>query len=135
MARGLAALGRGPDSQLVHMSNSEIGGLQHLAHMHGGSLTRNPRTGLVEAGWLSAILPDLSVQLSRTGVGAPLAGLIVGAGDTAITGDWKQGLMAGLGAFCVGNSRGFSWAGSYRWCGRDAAATTGPGSGCGCNDR
>src|SRR6267154_302893 len=131
MARGLAALGRGPDSQLVHMSNSEIGGLQHLAHMHGGSLTRNPRTGLVEAGWLSAILPDLiGAALVATGVGAPLAGLIVGAGDTAITGDWKQGLMAGLGAFGGGQlAGGLAGLGATGGAGADAAATTGAGAG------
>ncbi len=100
MGRGLAALGRGPDSQLVHMSNKEVDGLQRLAMAHGGSLTRNPHTGLLEAGILASILPDIAgVALAATGVGAPLAAGIVAAGDTAITGSWKQGLAAGLGAY------------------------------------
>ena len=100
MGRGLAALGRGPDSTLVHMSNKELGGLQHIAMAHGGSLTINPHTGLPEAGFLSSILPDIAgAALMATGVGAPLAALAVGAGDALVTKDWKQGLAAGLGAY------------------------------------
>ena len=37
--------------------------------------------------------------LMATGVGAPLAAAIVGAGDFALTGSLKEGLMAGLGAW------------------------------------
>ena len=57
MAHGLASLGRGGDSMLVHMSPHEVSGLQRLALASGGSLTINPNTGLVEAGWLSKLLP------------------------------------------------------------------------------
>ena len=56
-AQGLASLGRGPDSMLVHMATQEVAGLQSLALKHGGSLTINPDTGLPEAGFLSKILP------------------------------------------------------------------------------
>ena len=49
MASGLASLGRGGDSMLVHMSPSEVAGLQKIALAHGGSLSVNPNTGLVEA--------------------------------------------------------------------------------------
>ena len=59
MARGLASLGRGGDSTLVHMTPKEVMGLQKLALKHGGSLTINPKTGLPEAGFLSSILPAL----------------------------------------------------------------------------
>ena len=50
-AQGLAALGRGPDTELIHMAPSEIQGLQTLARGFGGGLTVNPDTGLPEAGF------------------------------------------------------------------------------------
>ena len=99
-AQGLAALGRGPDSMLVHMAPSEVEGLQSLAKAHGGSLTLNPDTGLPEAGFLSSILPMvIGAGLTATGVGAPLAALMVGGGYGLATGSLKKGLMAGFGAY------------------------------------
>ncbi len=50
-ANYLKTKGRGRDTELVHMSPREIKGLQALALAHGGSLTINPDTGLVEAGF------------------------------------------------------------------------------------
>jgi len=100
MAEQLRSFGRGDDSMLVHMTPAEVNSLQGLAMAHGGSLTINPHTGLPEAGWLGKLLPTLlGGVLAATGVGAPLAAGIVGLGQTAITGDLKKGLMAGLGAF------------------------------------
>ena len=102
-AQGLASLGRGNDSMLVHMTPREVQGLQGLAMAHGGSLTINPQTGLPEAGFLDAILPMAAgFALGPGGFGlfsSPLmAGLAVG-GVTALTsGDLGKGLMAGLGA-------------------------------------
>ena len=58
-AQGLAALGRGEDTQLIHMTPSEIQNLQTLAQKYGGGLTVNPDTGLPEAGFLKNILPML----------------------------------------------------------------------------
>jgi hypothetical protein len=52
--QGIASLGRGQDSMLVHMTPGEVQGLQKLAMAHGGSLTINPQTGLPEAGILSS---------------------------------------------------------------------------------
>ena len=52
-AQHLASYGRGPDTELVHMSKDEIKGLQALALAHGGTLTINPHTGLPEAGFLT----------------------------------------------------------------------------------
>ena len=52
-AQGLASLGRGPDTELVHMTKGEVASLQHLAKSQGGTLTINPHTGLPEAGFLS----------------------------------------------------------------------------------
>ena len=100
MAAGLASLGRGNDKMLVHMTPNEVGGLRKLAMAAGGDLSVNPHTGLPEAGFLSSLLPMIAGGLLvATGVGAPLAAAVVGAGDTAITGSWKKGLMAGIGAY------------------------------------
>jgi hypothetical protein len=100
MANQLQSMGRGEDSMLIHMTPGEVNSLQGLAMAHGGSLTINPQTGLPEAGWLGKLLPTiLGAALAATGVGAPAAALMVGAGQTALTGSLQKGLMAGLGAF------------------------------------
>ena len=100
MANQLQSMGRGEDSMLVHMTPDEVNSLQGLALASGGSLTINPETGLPEAGWLGKLLPTiLGAALAATGVGAPLAAGIVGAGQFARTGSLKKGLLAGLGAF------------------------------------
>ena len=100
VARQMQGMGRGEDSMLIHMTPGEVGGLQALAKSQGGSLTINPHTGLPEAGFLSSLLPMvLGGLLTMTGVGAPLAALMVGGGTGLATGSLKKGLMAGLGAF------------------------------------
>jgi len=110
-AQGLAALGRGPDTQLVHMAPSEVNSLQQLAMANGGSLTINPDTGLPEAGFLSSLLPMLigvGLTAATGGAAAPLIagmsnaatiGLGVGGLQALRTGSLKKGLMAGLGAY------------------------------------
>jgi hypothetical protein len=104
LAQGLASFGRGPDTELVHMTKGEIKGLQELAMAHGGTLTINPDTGLAEAGFLKNILPaiagaGLMMIPGMQGIGAGYIGLGVGALETARTGDIGRGLMAGLGAY------------------------------------
>jgi hypothetical protein len=100
-ARQLASYGRGPDTELVHMSKKEIKGLQDLAMAHGGSLTINPTTGLAEAGFLSKILPMIAggALMMIPGVNALAAGAIVGGGVGLAKGSLKEGLMAGLSAY------------------------------------
>jgi hypothetical protein len=99
-AQHLAAQGRGPDTTLVHMAPGEVKSLQAIAMAHGGSLTINPQTGLPEAGFLSRLLPVIAgAALTATGVGAPMAALLVGGGTGLATGNLSKGLMAGLGAF------------------------------------
>lgn len=102
-ALGLASLGRGPDTELVHMTKGEVAGLQQLAMSHGGSLTINPQTGLPEAGILSSLLPmALGFALGPAGfglMGAGMAGLTVGGIATLASGSLSKGLMAGLGAY------------------------------------
>ena len=101
IAQSVQSQGRGEDTQLVHMTPGEVQGLQALAKAHGGSLTINPETGLVEAGFLKSILPTIAgVGLSMMGVPPPLAAGIVGLGTTALSGgDLGKGLMAGIGAY------------------------------------
>lgn len=106
VAKHMAAHGRGPDTQLVHMSPREVAGLQSLAMAHGGSLTINPHTGLVEAGFLDRMLPALlgaGLMFASGGAAAALTpeliGLGVGGLQTARTGSLTEGLKAGLGAY------------------------------------
>ena len=113
-AQRMAAQGRGPDTQLVHMSPREVAGLQALAMAQGGSLTINPETGLPEAGFLDKMLPMIlgigAMALTGGAAGAAMPGLFgmgmpatiglgVGALQTARTGSLEKGLMAGLGAY------------------------------------
>jgi hypothetical protein len=99
-AQHLSSRGRGPDNTLVHMSRNEVKSLNDLAMAHGGQLTINPQTGLPEAGFLSSILPMVAgAALAATGVGIPMAAMLVGGGTTLMTGSLKKGLMAGLGAY------------------------------------
>jgi hypothetical protein len=102
-AQGLAALGRGPDTQLVHMAPGEVKSLQQLAMAHGGSLTINPDTGLPEAGFLSSILPMLvgaGLSIASGGALTPMmAAMMTGGGTALATGSLKKGLAAGFGAY------------------------------------
>ena len=124
-ANHLSAQGRGPDSTLVHMSPREVNSLQGLAMAHGGSLTINPETGLPEAGFLSSILPMVAgAALMATGVGAPMAAMMVGGGMTVATGSLQKGIVAGLGAY-----GGAGLAGGLMGAGAGAAASaTAPGA-------
>lgn len=102
-AKHLAAQGRGPDSNLVHMSPREVAGLQAIAMAHGGSLSINPETGLPEAGFLDKLLPmiiGVGLTAATGGAAAPwMVGLGLGGLETARTGSLSKGLMAGLGAY------------------------------------
>ncbi len=89
LAQQMQTAGRGDDKMLVHMTPKEVHGLQALAMAHGGSLTINPQTGLPEAGFLSSILPMIAgAALTATGVGAPMAALMVGGAGTLATGSY-----------------------------------------------
>jgi hypothetical protein len=110
-AKHLASKGRGPDTELIHMTKGEINSLQTLAKANGGSLTINPHTGLPEAGFLKNMLPMIAgaaAMYFTGGAAAPLIGglsnaatigLGIGGLETARTGSLQKGLMAGLGAY------------------------------------
>ena len=89
-AYGLASLGRGQDSMLVHMSPDEVFSLQNLARANGGSLTTNPDTGLPEAETLSSILPAFADQASNPFITGGIAGL--------------KAMNSGIASFGVGGS-------------------------------
>ena len=120
-AQQLASQGRRGDTMLVHMAPEEVRGLQALAMAHGGSLSINPHTGLVEANFLKKLLPTLiGAGLSFIpGVGPLMAAGIVGGVEGVRTGDLGKGIMAGLGAF-----GGASMAGSLFGSAASAAAPT-----------
>ena len=104
VAQGLASLGRGGDTQLVHMTPGEVHGLQALAMSHGGSLTINPHTGLPEANFLRSILPmalgaGAMMIPGLQGVGAGWLAAGFGGLSALASGNWKQGLSDGLGFF------------------------------------
>ena len=102
IAKHVQSQGRGQDTVLVHMTPNEVGGLQALAKSQGGSLTRNPQTGLYEAGFLSSVLPMVAGVAASAFLGPEMLPLIaggVGLADYAMTGSLTQGLMAGLGAW------------------------------------
>jgi hypothetical protein len=99
------------------MSPGEVKGLQGLALAHGGSLSINPDTGLVEASFLKNLLPTIA-GIALTGLSGGMintltAGMLVGGFETARTGDLGRGLMAGLGAYGgAGIGSGLSSAGA-----------------------
>jgi len=95
-AQGLASLGRGNDSMLVHMTPREVQGLQGLAMAHGGSLSINPQTGLPEAGILDFVLP---VAGSFLGLPPWLTASLM-AGKTLIEGgDLGEAALSGLTSY------------------------------------
>ena len=119
-AHYLRSKGRGNDTMLVHMTPSEVKGLQAIALRHGGSLTINPDTGLPEAGFLEQILPVVAaagLTYLTAGAAAPtlatalgsqmaggiaagaLSGAAISGGMAAIQGKdaGKAALMGGLG--------------------------------------
>ena len=115
-AEGIASLGRGGDSTLVHMQPQEVAGLQQMAQANGTSLTTNPMTGMPEAfslgGMFRAALPIAAGYLTG-GAATPFlgagtatasaitAGALTGAGVAAISGEdvLAGGLSGGLGGY------------------------------------
>jgi len=109
--QGLASLGRNGDSMLVHMSPSEVAGLQGLAMSQGGSLTVNPHTGLPEAfslgGFFKSLLPTVvggiaSMIPGMQFVSYPmLTGILAGSATGALTNKNKLlgAVTGGLGGY------------------------------------
>lgn len=110
IAQGLASLGRGGDSVLVHMQPHEVAGLQAIAKANGTSLTTNPHTGMPEAfslgGFFSSLLPTvagvLGAGFAPPGMSPMIMGMLAGAGTGALTNKknpLEGALMGGLGGY------------------------------------
>jgi hypothetical protein len=131
LAKQMEAKGRKGDSMLVHMTPSEVAGLQKLAESAGGSLSVNPETGLVEANFLKRMLPTL-VGL---GVGAATMNPMLGAAAGAAVGGYQakrndQDVLLGAAMGGLGGYGGASLAGGLTSAGagaaQQAAMTTAP---------
>ena len=96
LANEIQKKGRGDDRMLVHMTPKEVAGLQAIAKAHGGSLTINPDTGLVEAGFLKNLMP----MIIGAGVGA-LSSAAMGKSPFtgALLGGATGGAFGGAGGF------------------------------------
>jgi len=85
------------------MTPGEVQGLQAIALATGGSLTINPNTGLVEAGWLKNLLPAIAgaglQSLFGNKMGSALTSAVVGAATGLIEGSFDKGMRAGLSAY------------------------------------
>ena len=93
----IASYGRNGDTELMHVSKSEVATLKGL-----GALTTNPHTGLPEAFQLSDLMPLLGVGASF--FLGPLAGAAVSGVGTALkTHSLGQGLMSGLASWGMGS--------------------------------
>jgi len=95
-AHYLRSKGRGNDTMLVHMTPSEVKGLQAIALRHGGSLTINPDTGLPEAGFLEQILPVVAAAgLTYLTAGAAAPTLTAALGGSTMAGGIAAGALSG----------------------------------------
>jgi len=103
-AEALKRMGRGPDTQLIHMTDSEIQALNGLSGLvFNEPLRTNPETGLPEAGIFKKLLPTVLAIGAATFLG-PAAGAALGGGTaTALTGGIGAGL-AGFGGHLAGQA-------------------------------
>jgi hypothetical protein len=101
LAQQMKAIGRKGDTELVHMTKGEVAGLQALAEAAGGTLTKNPKTGLPEASFLERLLPSI-IGLGVGMFAGPMAGAAAGAlvgGATNEENPMMGALMGGLGGY------------------------------------
>lgn len=118
-AERVRSAGRNKDTELVHFTKTEVGALKGLAKAAGGKLTRNPETGMLEAGFLDSMLPTI------LGIGAnfivPGSGMIVGGLAGAAQNKNDPLLGAALGA--MGGYGGGQLAAGLQGAGAGAAQT------------
>jgi hypothetical protein len=153
MAQGLASLGRGDDSMLMHITPDEFQDFNRMAQSAGMEhIPINPMTGLPEFGFgkfvkkvTKSVSKVLKSPIVRTlapiaiGMYAPgfLAsmgmsvgnsavgiGALTGLGTYALTGDPMAGLSAGLGAY--GGANLGTTLSNYGKIGTNAAANAAP---------
>jgi hypothetical protein len=102
-AESVRKAGRGPDTELVHFTKNETAGLHALARAAGGSLTRNPKTGLIEAGFLESMLPTILGGAAMFIPGMqPVGAAMIGGAAGAITNKkdpWMGALTGAAGGY------------------------------------
>lgn len=102
-AESVRRAGRENDTELVHLTKGEVKSLKGLAAAAGGELTHNPKTGLLEAGFLQNMLPTILGAAAMMVPGMqPLGAAAIGAGAGALTNKedpWGGAMMGGIGAF------------------------------------
>ena len=101
LANLMAMRGRMGDTELVHMSPSEIKGLASL-----GQLTVNPDTGLPEAFKLKNLLPTaagIAASIFIPGGGLLVPALATGATSAIVNKDLGRGLFDGLLSYAGGS--------------------------------
>ena len=95
-AEALKRMGRGPDSELVHMTPSEVDALSGLAQLiYNKPLPTNPETGLPEANIFKSLLPTVLAIGAGAFLGPAAASLFSGLGSGALA----AGLGTGLASF------------------------------------
>lgn len=129
-AQELRRAGRNGDTQLVHMTRSEVAGLGALAKAYTGkSLPRNPKTGLPEANLLKQMLPTI-LGAAASFVGTPALGAAVGAAAGAAMNPedrWGGAALGAMGGYGGGQlAQGLTAAGANAAAGAagNAAAET-----------
>lgn len=92
----VAAQGRDKDTELLHVTKNELAGLDALKrHMSGSGLSKNPRTGISEAGFFDQyILPALPA-VAGLAAGAVTMNPVVGAGVGAAVGAGTKAAQGG----------------------------------------
>ena len=118
MANFLESQGRYGDTELVHMSQPEVRGLQSL-----GRLTRNPETGLMEAFSIGGFFKDYVAPAALFAV--PGIGPYLSAGYTGIksgieSGNVLTGITSGLLSYGLGKVGGKLFKGMFG--GKEATA-------------
>ena len=94
-AQAVAAQGRRGDTEIVHMSKSEIAALHGIASLAGRKLTKNPKTGAHEAFNLFDILPLALNFIPGIGTLASI-GLTAAAGAASAAVDHRNVLQGAL---------------------------------------
>jgi len=102
-AEALKGMGRGPDTQLMHVTDSEVDALNGLSGLvFNEPLRTNPETGLPEAGLFKQLLPTILAIGAGAFLGPGAASMFAGMGAGTAAGGvgaLATGLGTGLAAF------------------------------------
>jgi hypothetical protein len=102
LAQGIASLGRGGDTTLMHMRPEEVQQLQAISRAGGGEITINPDTGMPEAflgDFFGALLPTAAgLAAGAIFPGAPFLAPALAGGTTAFLQGKRDPLSIGMGA-------------------------------------